>query len=106
MNVDAVVLDLEVMLRAMIGARVRLVMDLDGELPEVSADPNQLRRLLVNLAVNARDAMPSGGVLTIETRHAAGRRSRRDPHPRHRHGHGRGGARAPVRAVFHDQAGG
>jgi signal transduction histidine kinase len=72
MNVDAVVLDLEVMLRAMIGARVRLVMDLDGELPEVSADPNQLRRLLVNLAVNARDAMPSGGVLTIETRHAQG----------------------------------
>ena len=72
MNVDAVVLDVEVMLRAMIGARVRLVMDLDGELPEVSADPNQLRRLLVNLAVNARDAMPSGGVLTIETRHAQG----------------------------------
>ena len=59
MNVDAVVLDVEVMLRAMIGARVRLVMDLDGELPEVSADPNQLRRLLVNLAVNARDAMPA-----------------------------------------------
>jgi two-component system, cell cycle sensor histidine kinase and response regulator CckA len=72
MNVDAVVVDLEVMLRAMIGARIRLVMDLDDELPEVSADPNQLRRLLVNLAVNARDAMPSGGVLTIETRHAQG----------------------------------
>jgi signal transduction histidine kinase len=72
LNVDAIVLDVEVMLRGMIGTRVRLVMDLDGALPAVSADPNQLRRLLVNLAANARDAMPAGGVLTIETRHAAG----------------------------------
>ena len=72
LNVDAIVLDVEVMLRGMIGTRVRLVMDLDGALPAVSADANQLRRLLVNLAVNARDAMPTGGVLTIETRHAAG----------------------------------
>jgi two-component system, cell cycle sensor histidine kinase and response regulator CckA len=72
LNVDAVVLDVEVMLRGMIGTRVRLVMDLDGALPQVCADPNQLRRLLVNLAINARDAMPSGGVLTIETRHVVG----------------------------------
>ena len=72
LNVDAVVLDVELLLRGMIGTRVRLVMDLDGALPAVSADANQLRRLLVNLAVNARDAMPTGGVLTIETRHAAG----------------------------------
>ena len=69
---DAVVRDVEGMLRGMIGTRVRLVMDLDGALPSVSADPDQLRRLLLNLAVNARDAMPSGGVLTIETRHAHG----------------------------------
>ena len=72
LNLDAVILDVEAMLRAMIGTPVRLVIDLDGKLPEVSADPNQLRRLLVNLAVNARDAMPAGGVLTIETRHATG----------------------------------
>ncbi len=72
LDVDAVVLDVEVVLRGMIGTRVRLAMDLDGALPSISADPNQLRRLLVNLAVNARDAMPTGGVLTIETRHAAG----------------------------------
>jgi signal transduction histidine kinase len=72
LNVDAVVLDVEVMLRGMIGTRVRLVMDLDGALPAVSADPHQLRRLLVNLAVNARDAMPTGGILTIQTRHTAG----------------------------------
>jgi signal transduction histidine kinase len=72
LDVDAIVLDVEVLLRGMIGTRVRLVMDLDGGLPEICADPNQLRRLLVNLAVNARDAMPTGGVLTIETRHAVG----------------------------------
>jgi two-component system, cell cycle sensor histidine kinase and response regulator CckA len=72
LNVDAVVLDVEVMLRGMIGTRVRLIMDLDGALPAISADPNQLRRLLINLAINARDAMPTGGILTIETRHAAG----------------------------------
>jgi signal transduction histidine kinase len=72
LNVDDVVFDVEGMLRGMIGTRIRLVMDLDGALPTVSADPDQLRRLLLNLAVNARDAMPSGGVLTIETRHARG----------------------------------
>jgi signal transduction histidine kinase len=72
LNVDAVVLDVEGMLRGMIGTRVRLAIDLDGALPAVSADPDQLRRLLLNLAVNARDAMPSGGVLTIETHHAPG----------------------------------
>jgi signal transduction histidine kinase len=70
--VDEIVVDVELMLRGMIGTRVRLVIDLDGALPAVSADPNQLRRLLVNLAVNARDAMPAGGVLTIETRHGDG----------------------------------
>lgn len=67
LNVDAVVLDVEGMLRGMIGTRVRLSLDLDGGLPAVSVDPDQLQRLLLNLAVNARDAMPSGGVLTIET---------------------------------------
>ena len=48
------------MLRGMIGKRVRLVMDLDGALPAVSADPNQLRRLLVNLAVNDATPCPQG----------------------------------------------
>jgi signal transduction histidine kinase len=72
LDVNEVIGALETMLRRLIGADVTLVTDLDGPLPDVSADPNQLRRLLVNLAVNARDAMPEGGVMTIETRHAAG----------------------------------
>jgi signal transduction histidine kinase len=72
LDVDEIVVDVELMLRGMIGTRVRLDLDLAGALPAVAADPNQLRRLLVNLAVNARDAMPTGGVLTIETRHGDG----------------------------------
>jgi signal transduction histidine kinase len=70
LDVDEIVVDVKLMLSQLIGGRVRLVTDLDGALPPISADPNQLRRLLVNLAVNARDAMPAGGILTIETRHA------------------------------------
>jgi signal transduction histidine kinase len=72
LDVNEIVTDVETMLSRLIGERIRLVTDLDGSLPPVSADANQLRRLLVNLAVNARDAMPAGGVLTIETRHAPG----------------------------------
>ena len=105
LNLDAVILDVEAMLRALIGTPVRLVIDLDGKLPEVSADPNQLRRLLVNLAVNARDAMPAGGVLTIETRHATGEGvvelNIRDTGM----GMDEEVARAVVRAVLHHQAG-
>jgi signal transduction histidine kinase len=72
LDVNEVVSGLETMMRRMLGKRVRLVVDLDSPLPRVAADPDQLRRLLVNLAVNARDAMTGGGVLTIETRYAAG----------------------------------
>jgi signal transduction histidine kinase len=76
-QVDAneAVVGLETMLRQLLGARIRLVTDLDGPLPKIATDPNQLRRLLVNCAVNARDAMPDGGVLTIQTRHAADERN-------------------------------
>ena len=72
LDVNEIVTDAENMLRRLVGAAVHLVTDLHASLPRVSADPNQLRRLLVNLAVNARDAMPAGGVLTIETRHKTG----------------------------------
>jgi len=47
------------------GPRVKLVVDLDPKLPAVKADPNQIEMALLNLAVNARDAMPDGGQLTI-----------------------------------------
>ena len=49
-----------------VGPLVRIEIESDDELPAVTVDPNQLEMALLNLAVNARDAMPSGGVLTIK----------------------------------------
>ncbi|HEY0778369.1 MAG TPA: ATP-binding protein [Gemmatirosa sp.] len=55
------------LLRPLLGAVV-LELDLGDELPPVFADPTQLDQLVLNLAVNARDAMPAGGRLTLRTR--------------------------------------
>jgi PAS domain S-box-containing protein len=57
-------------LRRLIGNNVEVHVRLDENLMHVSADPLQIERMLVNLATNARDAMPSGGILTISTRNA------------------------------------
>jgi two-component system, cell cycle sensor histidine kinase and response regulator CckA len=55
------------MLRKTLGDHIDVVTSLDDHLWLVLADPGQLERVIVNLAVNARDAMPAGGTLTIET---------------------------------------
>jgi two-component system cell cycle sensor histidine kinase/response regulator CckA len=59
--------NIEKMLQRLIGERIRIRTDLNAEIGRVKADPTQLEQVLLNLSVNARDAMPDGGTLTIGT---------------------------------------
>ena len=67
LDLNAVVSDMDSLLRRLIGEDVELVTMLEPGLPSVQADPTQVEQVIVNLAVNARDAMPNGGSVTIET---------------------------------------
>ncbi|HEY9595113.1 MAG TPA: PAS domain-containing protein, partial [Spirochaetia bacterium] len=69
---DATVVVLSKMLGRLIGDNIRLTLDLHGERSLIFCDPTQLDQILINLVVNARDAMPHGGEVTIETRVASG----------------------------------
>lgn len=66
-ELNAIVNDMATMLRRIIGENVQLATALDPNLGRIKVDPGQLGQLLMNLAVNARDAMPKGGKLTIQT---------------------------------------
>jgi two-component system cell cycle sensor histidine kinase/response regulator CckA len=67
LNVNDIVRETDRMLRRVIGEDIELVCRLNYSIGAVEADRNQLQQVLMNLAVNARDAMPDGGRLTIET---------------------------------------
>ncbi len=66
-NVNSVVSETSHMLRRIIGEDIRLVTNLYDALENSRLDPNQVGQVILNLAVNARDAMPGGGVLHLET---------------------------------------
>ena len=67
-NLTSLVAGLEDMLRRLIGEDIDLVVAPAKDLGSVMADPVQLEQVVMNLVINARDAMPTGGTLTIETR--------------------------------------
>jgi PAS domain S-box-containing protein len=67
LNLNETVTSVEQLLRRTLGEHIELMTMLSGDLCLVLADPGQIEQVLVNLAVNARDAMPGGGKLTIET---------------------------------------
>ena len=67
LNLNLIVGEMQSMLRRMVGEDVEVTFAFSAEHPILRADPHQLEQVIMNLAVNARDAMPSGGRLRIET---------------------------------------
>jgi nitrogen-specific signal transduction histidine kinase/ActR/RegA family two-component response regulator len=67
LNLNTVVSDMNMMLHRLIGEDLELITILEPQLGQVLADPGQLEQVIMNLAVNARDAMPKGGKLILQT---------------------------------------
>jgi PAS domain S-box-containing protein len=69
-DLNTTVTDMDMMLRRLIGEDVELITQLEPDLGSVRADPTQIEQVIINVAVNARDAMPHGGAFTIVTERA------------------------------------
>ena len=67
LDLNAIVVGMEKMLQRLIGDDVRIATELDSQLLAIEADPSSIEQVILNLAVNARDAMHDGGTLTIRT---------------------------------------
>ena len=65
-DINKVVAQTETLLRRTLGEHIELTVRAEAELRPVKVDPDQLSRVLLNIAINARDAMPNGGRLSIE----------------------------------------
>ena len=70
-DLNRTIVDLEQICRPLVGGNIELRWSLDPNLPTINADPAQIEQVLVNLIVNARDAMPLGGTLELETTRAS-----------------------------------
>ncbi|HEY5283653.1 MAG TPA: ATP-binding protein [Polyangia bacterium] len=76
-DVNRAINALNPILRPLLGERILLSMRLDADQPRVLADNNQIEQILINLVINARDAMPAGGTVTIATQTIANEDARR-----------------------------
>src|SRR6202012_2474331 len=66
-DLNVIIANLERLLQRIIGEHIEIVTEFESTLACVKADPGQIEQVIVNLGVNARDAMPGGGRLTIRT---------------------------------------
>ena len=74
LNLNDVVNDSVKLFEGVLDKRIGLKVNIDNDIPIIEGDPNQLEQVIMNLMVNARDAMPDGGLITIEDETPCGRR--------------------------------